>query len=450
MKSTQLLHYADKPSEFLEAFWTLPNGKAPKLYDYQKEFLDYPYKEGPRRLEIVNKSRQTGFSTVCLTGRAFHESYFALAPKTMFVSASERQAIELLEHVKNAIDALPQQLRPQLTKDKEIQLRMKNGCEIISVPQSESSIRGYNGNIILDEFAFQKKDRQIWSALLPSLRGGNRITVNSTPMGKGNEYYRLWSLSDEPGYAENTPLGQQWKRFTIPWWLCKDIAIDIELYKANLTEMAFKQEYCCEFIDEATAFFTFDLIASAVDEEMVNAKGYAGKNKITFGIDLARKNDETVIVVTEHLENNAKRVIALEPLVRKDYTTQYNYITRMIEAFNPAKVYVDATGVGIPMSEALQKDIGSRCAPITFTNPLKEKMINDLKILMEDGRIKIPDDKTLRAQLHGLEKTVTEHGNVRYKHRAGGHDDRCWALALSVYSEYNARKMGGSFFAVNF
>ena len=327
MKSTQLLNYADKPSEFLEAFWTLPNGKAPKLYDYQREFLDYPYKEGPRRLEIVNKSRQTGFSTVCLTGRSFFEGYFHLKPSHMFVSASERQAVELLNHVKNAIDSLPKQLQPQLVKDKETEIRFKNGFNLISVPQSESSVRGFNGDMDLDEFAWLKKDKAIWTALMPSMRGGNRITVNSTPLGKRGEYYRLWNVDKKDGYLEKTPIEKQWKKFIIPWHLCNDLVPDIDMWRDNLTEDQFRQEFECEFVDESTAFFTLDLISSVVDEELANTKGYVGPNKIVLSADFAKKIDQSVFTATEYFDSGFRKVLAIEVLTKKSYEYQLRFLS---------------------------------------------------------------------------------------------------------------------------
>jgi phage FluMu gp28-like protein len=69
---------------------------------------------------------------------------------------------------------------------------------------------------------------------------------------------------------------------------------------------------------------------------------------------------------------------------------------------------------------------------ITFTNPVKEKLITNLRQLFQDRKIEIPNNAILIHQLHSLQR---EQGDVtiRYRHEQGEHDDYVWSLALACY-----------------
>ena len=64
--------------------------------------------------------------------------------------------------------------------------------------------------VLLDEFGLHRDSRAIWTALFPSITRGFRITIASTPMGKKNKFYDLftdWSkkqAAGDPKYSVRT------------------------------------------------------------------------------------------------------------------------------------------------------------------------------------------------------------------------------------------------------
>ena len=102
---------------------------------------------------------------------------------------------------------------------------------------------------------------------------------------------------------------------------------------------------------------------------------------------------------------------------------------------------IDATGLGMQLAERAQDKFGKyRVEGIAFTGPVKEELAYPLKAAFEDGNIRIPMDKFIRADLRGIKKVITASGNVRFAADRGtnGHSDRFWSLALALHAGKDA------------
>ncbi|MHC1760407.1 MAG: terminase family protein [Negativicutes bacterium] len=64
---------------------------------------------------------------------------------------------------------------------------------MIGLPANPDTARGFSGNVVLDEFAFHRDSRKIWTALYPTITRGYKIRIISTPNGKSGKFYELWS-----------------------------------------------------------------------------------------------------------------------------------------------------------------------------------------------------------------------------------------------------------------
>src|SRR5574340_828180 len=76
---------------------------------------------------------------------------------------------------------------------KQLEIIFPNGSRIVGLPATPSTARGHSANILLDEFAFHKDSRAIWAALFPTVTRGYKIRIISTPQGKKNKFYELWT-----------------------------------------------------------------------------------------------------------------------------------------------------------------------------------------------------------------------------------------------------------------
>jgi len=262
---------------------------------------------------------------------------------------------------------------------------------------------------------------------------GGKATIISTPLGKIGKYHEFWEDAPKQG----------WSRFEIPYRECPDILSRIEIIKQGLPdEMSFRQEYMCEFVDESRSFFTWEIILSCVDDTLDNTIP-ADTAPLYVGVDFGKKIDSTIIMGVKKYENEMRVVYVKEfapPMILKDAS---EFIIRNQRSWKASRIVVDQNGMGERMLEDFT-ELGSLVRGEMFTAPFKDRIISNLLVLMQDGKIKIPRNEKLMQQMHALKKTVTTTV-VRYAHPETGriqHDDFVWALALAVY-EGAASGVGG-------
>jgi phage FluMu gp28-like protein len=196
--------------------------------------------------------------------------------------------------------------------------------------------------------------------------------------------------------------------------------------RKTMDDLEFRSSYCCEFIDERTSFFPFDLIYPSVNDDL--SQNPQPWMDIRLGIDFGKKRNSTVIIAIQ--KNDGRYFIRnVEELKNVPYTPQLELIRQRIKEWNPNKVFIDAYGIGIRLHEELRASNGSIIIGVESNMENKDRMINDLKILFEDKRIELPRNEVLLSQLHSLEKLESGGPYARYKHEPGKHDDYVWALA---------------------
>ena len=158
---------------------------------------------------------------------------------------------------------------------KSLEINLPNGSRILGLPANPDTARGFSANVALDEFALHKDSRKIFAALFPVITRGYRLKVTSTPFGKQNKFYDLdiaWSKKmdeDDPHYhtskidiydaiAGGLELKDEEGQITTPE----------QLKEALGDDDAWDQEYMVLYLDEATAFLTYELIAKCEDPEI--------------------------------------------------------------------------------------------------------------------------------------------------------------------------------------
>jgi len=402
-----------------------------KLYKYQKNILD---DESDYR--IINKSRQIGISWL-IAAEALVYALVNPNEVIMIVSVSHNAAKDVMGYIDAMYDSLPPTLKRKLHIDTKEEKKFDNNSRILSLPNNYRTVRGKPATrIYLDEYAhFGNEDRKMWESLMPSMTRGGKATIISTPLGKLGKFYEFWEDAEKNG----------WSKYQIHYTECPDILNRVDVIKQGLPdEMSFKQEYCCEFVDESTSFFPFSLILSCVDDNLNDAEFKRNTQPTYMGVDFGKKVDSTVIVGTKKVGDviQVRYIHEFEPpSVLGDAV---KFIKRNFSEWRPNRVSVDQKGMGERMVEDLS-ELGNIVKGVIFTANTKETMITTLKAIMEDGKLKIPRNDKLIQQLHALRKIVTQT-TVRYAHPEAGkiqHDDYVWALALAVY-ESSSNLPGGS------
>lgn len=172
------------------------------------------------------------------------------------------------------------------------------------------------------------------------------------------------------------------------------------------------------------------------------------KSTYVLGCDVARLGeDDTVILVLEQpFGDDYVYCVYIDILKHKLITESVGRIKWLHERFNFRKAYIDCTGLGAGAADALSEVLGGIVEPMTFTIQLKQDIYSNLKVLLEQGKIKIPNHKQLLHQLRDLKYEFKSSGNMSIHHSERGHDDLPDALALAAY--YWKPKPKSRYFAI--
>ena len=80
------------------------------------------------------------------------------------------------------------------------------------------------------------------------------------------------------------------------------------------------------------------------------------------------------------------------------------------------------------------KSLAGMVEGIKFTQQRKAELFTNLKMLMEQGRLKLSEDRILFSHLNAVEYHHTSSGGLKFTHPEGTHDDAAVALALACWA----------------
>ena len=143
---------------------------------------------------------------------------------------------------------------------------------------------------------------------------------------------------------------------------------------------------------------------------------------VAWGWDLAKSVDWTVGIALDF----AGRVCRLERFQKPWDET----IATILSATGAVPALVDATGVGDPILERLQRSSPDHFRGFTFSAAAKQQLMERLAMAMHERQVRFPDGP-IRAELEAFEYRHSRTG-VRYAAPDGLHDDAVVALALAV------------------
>lgn len=411
------------------------------------------------RLKIMEKSRQVGISwasayaLVRRKGRA-GERYDAWVS-----SRDEIQARLFLEDSKlfaATLQLAADDLGLQVLEDGKSSafvLKFANGTKINSMSSSPDAQAGKRGDRLLDEFALHRDPRQMYAVAYPGITWGGQLEMVSTHRGSGNFFNELVREVREKG----NPKGISLHRVTLQDALDQGFLYKLqtklspddprqEMDEADYfnfirsgcaDQESFLQEYCCVPADDASAFLPYDLIASCEYPEGETWETELKSGSTLYaGVDVGRKHDLTVIWINEvaggrHL---TRRVICLKG---QTFAAQEAVLWPLLEHPGLRRCCIDATGLGMQLAERAQQRFGTyRVEAVQFTGPVKSDLAYPLRAAFEDGNLRIPFDRQIRADLRAIRKETTAAGNIRFAadRSEDGHSDRFWALALALHA----------------
>jgi hypothetical protein len=308
------------------------------------------------------------------------------------------------------------------------------------------SLRGFGVNFfIVDEAARVPYDSYVSVMTTVTQTRGKGFFI-STPHGRG-WFYELYQRGEKytedgvPLYDDKNPdPNPEWYSIRMPTWTNPTVSMEaIEDFRRTLPEDVFRQEIGAQFLlDSAGVFRGIKACIRGSFEAYVPGQRYI------MGVDLARKKDYSVLTV---MNANTRHVVAWERFNQISWEAQYARITNLARLYR-AQVFMDSTGVGDPVVEAVQNS-GVRVEPYQISGTkAKQQLIDKLRLNVENARISFPYIPILKKELEAYEYEISENGVVRFSAPSGQHDDTVISLALAnwgadqapfTYKAYNRR-----------
>jgi len=287
----------------------------------------------------------------------------------VILSRGERQAKEAMEEgVKRHCQALGSVIKAYETEFKSeasykaLEVEFPNGSRITALPANPDTARGFSANVFLDEFAFHKDSRKIWQALFPVISAGWKLRVVSTPNGKGNKFYDLMTSEDPIWHKHIVDIYQ-----AVAEGLPRNID---ELRRGVGDEDTWSQEYELKWLDEASAWLSFDLINSVEHDAAGIPSEYQG-GPCFVGVDIGARHDLFVIFVLELVGDVlwCRKIIAEK---RISFATQDDLLAEVFDTYKVARCCIDQTGMGEkPVEDAKRRHGDYTVEGVLFSAPTK-------------------------------------------------------------------------------
>jgi len=463
-----------KKAQFAAEFLDLP--KAAQIDGAKWEPFQLRFLNNETRFGHDTKSRQVAWSFTAALDAVIDG---ILNPGTphIFVSINLDEAKEKVLYAKNILKALDEPVRPKLARPgSQTELEFKNGSRLISHPCKP--VRGKaRARIYLDEMAHYPEgmDRSIYMAALPATtKGDGYIRIGSSPLGAKGLFWEIGTqaMKTWPGFY----------RQYIPWWhsymLCNDIEkakmeapamltkerLDLfakitlrEIFE-NMFLEDFQQEYECSYIDESTAWITWEVIKRNQQKDLRwwHATNPAEAINMAFGvlnavrsdeiekafvggIDIGRKQNLTEFMIVGKAEDKSMPLRFSISLDRVEFDEQEKCFEKIIEILPFTKVLIDQNGLGMQLAENLTKSTGI-AEGVDFTNSTKELWAVEARIQAERAKTILPLNREIAYQIHSIKKKITAAKNNVFdtERNAKHHADKFWAWALAITAAGNA------------
>ena len=422
------------------------------------------------RLKIIEKSRQIGITFADAFDSVRKAADKKRGNDVWITSRDEGTARLYIEHCKRwarLLHIMAQDLgQVIIDKEKDITahvLKFASGWSISCLSSHPDALVGKTGHIKLDEFAVSKYQRELYRYAKPCTQWGGQVSIISTHRGIDTVFNEIITGIKHKGNS----MGWSHHRVTIQDAVEQGVVEKInEISGANETpeqflertrkecidEEQWLQEYCCIPADENSAFITYEMLRTCESPNCMKALSWLLDPQLStlnpqpqfyIGMDVARKNDLCVIDVGEKIGDVIWDRVRLE-FRDKPFSEVEAELFPILALPQVKRCCIDASGMGIQLSERAKQRFGPKVEPITFNASLKEEMAFALRGAFEDRLLRIDTDPKLHADLRGVKKLVTSAGNIRFDGDTDdSHCDRFWAKALRQH----AAKTRKEFFA---
>lgn len=300
----------------------------------------------------------------------------------------------------------------------EMVIELVNGSTIKLIGSDKFEKRAIGTNprgVVFSEYSVTEP--QVWNFVRPILAANDKAwaVFIFTPRGTNHGWKILQQGKDNP------------KWFTQTLSVDDTHAISEEAIAEEKLQMPadlVQQEYYCEFLEGAGAFF------KRVDGNCLSeGEKFDPTHKYQMGVDLAKYQDYTVISVFDMMTFEQ---VYMDRFNQIDYNLQKAKIEAVYLRYGKPLTYIDSTGLGEPIYDDLVSK-GLNVEPFRFTQKTREDLLRNLQMLIEQDRIKPFNNEILKDELKSFQYVLSGQGRLKIAVPDGMHDDTVFSLALSAW-----------------
>lgn len=393
-----------------------------KPRDYQLPLLKAL--DGGIKRAVITWHRRSGKDKTCfnyMVKKALERkgTYFYFLPtytqaKKVVWDNIDNDGFKMLDHI-------PEELVDSMNSQ-ELKIDLKNGSVIQLVAADTFEKGGVGTNpvgVVFSEYSISSPE--VWDFVRPILKvNGGWAIFNFTPRGTNHAHKQLQIARNEEGWFSEVLTIADTDILTE-----KDME---EERREGMSEDLIEQEYYCKFVEGAGAFFR-NVEACVYDG---HPDKVVGSHRYQLGVDLAKYQDFTVITP---FDLSTYKVGKIERFNQLDWGTQKARIKSSSQEYTTVQkplINQDSTGLGDPIFDDLVND-GLNVYSFKFTQQSRKELLDNLRILLDKTKIRIPNDPILIDELKSMRWELSDSGKRKVVVPDGLHDDMIMSLALAVW-----------------
>lgn len=456
------------------------DGNPVRLDFYQEAFLR------DSEPKLIEKSRRIGMTTIVILKQLMKSQYIPIPMHS--VSLTQKHTEDAMQLHDMFYDQLPGRLRARRIVDRALEkhyliLGEAKGshlmAKVMAHPSSSNSVRGMEGDIYLDEFAFYPYTlaRQILKTITPitlttykdtdDVQRHFEMNIVSTHFGDTSVFNEIIEKKHDIHRLLN--------KMRLPWTVCPRLCRNIHIEAAASVPDEFMEEMNCIPLAEKTSAFPFKSFEKALKEMEFDQHGIRvfrdaeGRIQpferlqyefISLGSDYASFRAETTFFAWG-LRGNKLDVLCYRRLIPElcggaiDESLIWQTANEICRILLPDYFGYDATGVGAYLSKVLfdpaygfkenrrprtnMYPYAEGADPVEITSELKNGTVAKLKVALQMGMIhELPLDEYLPKQLRNFKRTLTPMGIIKHAaedkgKKPGALDDIVIAMLLALH-----------------
>lgn len=429
-------------------------------YECQQRFM-----KDQSRFRVLVKARQAGFTQEQCVEAAWE---FIHQPSSVQINISKNEdtVVDFHDRIYQVLDSVSGRDPdfPKITKRTKRRTEGANGAVIKSLTATPQTGRSNTASHWrLDEAAYTEFAQKIYDGALPTVsRTGGRVTIISTPNGRGDMFHGVYMTAEEQGFSRHkyqwwwipdyNPRYEQWFEAheagdTVMANHFISLAKQGEWYQTFSKKMSrrkFREEYECDFNSSGDMWFTAHQLDAVFKHQnwLPELSDPTGICEVSFGaepikghsyagaFDLGRKRDATVGIFYDITQKPVPRLayFVYIPAMAGGWSDIRAVIQHGYNRYEP-ELLIDSTGLGDVIFEDYA-DIAEECQ---ITAKEKANLLENLSRAMDK-----PDFSAPR-----LAHLFTEHEQYRLADRDLKNDCvMANAMAVSIFSSSDALFLG--------